>query len=140
MIELNFTFFVQLVNFLIALLVLNLILFRPIRENLRKRAELMASRLEEIEKFSNAAEEKLSSYEVSLDEARKQAQEIRSKLKEEGYAEEKSLVEAAMGEAAGVIKSAREKFEQERNAALKSLEAKVSDYAAKVASKILGEA
>jgi len=45
-----------------------------------------------------------------------------------------------MGEAAGVIKSAREKFEQERNAALKSLEAKVSDYAAKVASKILGEA
>ncbi|HCO11791.1 MAG TPA: hypothetical protein DIT19_01010 [Desulfonauticus sp.] len=140
MIELNFTFFVQLVNFLIALLVLNLILFRPIRENMRKRAELMASRLEEIEKFSNAAEEKLSSYEVSLDEARKQAQEIRSKLKEEGYAEEKSLVEAAMNEAAGVIKAARDKFEQERNAALKALETKVSDYAAKVASKILGEA
>lgn len=140
MIELNFTFFVQLVNFLIALLVLNLILFRPIRGILRKRADLMASRLEEIERFSNAAEEKISSYEASLDEARKQAQEIRGKLKEEGYAEEKSLVEAAMKEAAGVIKAARDKYEQEKSAALKSLESKVNDYAAKVASKILGEA
>lgn len=140
MIELNFTFFIQLVNFLIALLVLNLILYRPIRGIMRKRAELMSSRMEEIEKFTSAAEEKLGSYESALDEARKKAQEVRGQLKEEGYAEEKALLSAAMSEAAEVIKTARAKFEQEKSAALKSLEAKVNDYAAKVASKILGEA
>ncbi|MDQ7031860.1 MAG: ATP synthase F0 subunit B [Desulfonauticus sp.] len=140
MIDLNFTFFIQLVNFLIALMVLNLILYRPIRGIISKRAEFMSSRLEEIEKFTSAAEEKLESYNSALEEARKQAQSIRLELKEQGYLEEKSLLEKAMSEAAALIKEARAKFEQEKQVALKALEAKVADYAGKVASKVLGEA
>jgi len=140
MIDLDFSFFIQLVNFLIALLVLNMILYKPIRGILQKRAELMAKKLDEIETFTQAATEKLSVYEKSLDEARKQAQEIRSSLKEEGYQEEKSLVEKAMARAAEIIQKARAQFEQEKETALQALSAKINDFAAKVVSKVLGEA
>ena len=45
MIELNWTFFVQFANFVITLMVLNLVLYRPIRGIIKKRAEAMDQKL-----------------------------------------------------------------------------------------------
>jgi F-type H+-transporting ATPase subunit b len=56
MIDLDWTFFAQLVNFLVILTVLNLILFRPIRGIIKKRAEVMNEKLGSIESFTADAE------------------------------------------------------------------------------------
>ena len=67
MIDLNATFFVQLVNFVLILILLNVILIGPIRKILKKRAEFVASQMEGIESFASSADAKLKDYELSLD-------------------------------------------------------------------------
>ncbi len=140
MIELNVTFFIQLVNFLIVLLLLNLILYKPIRGMLRKRAEIMSERVSETERFSSSAEEKIKSYEKELDKARTKAGEIRSELKGEGFSIENEIVDVASGEAASIMKAAREKVSKEKETAIASLIKEVEKFAAKATEKILSKA
>lgn len=140
MIELNVTFFIQLVNFLIVLLLLNLILYKPIRGMLKKRAELMSKQVSKIEDFTKTAEDKMAAYEQDLDKARVKAQEIRTGLKEEGYENEKGIIQAANDEAGNLVKSARDKITKDKDAALSSLKKEVEKFASKAADKILSKA
>ncbi|MFN2268244.1 MAG: hypothetical protein ABR533_08200 [Desulfonatronovibrio sp.] len=140
MIDLNVTFFIQLVNFLIVLLLLNLILYKPIRGMLKKRAELMAQQVSKIENFTKTAENKMASYEQELDKARVKAQEIRTDLKEKGYESEKGIIQAANNEAGSMVKTARDKITKDKNAALSSLMKEVEKFASKATDKILSKA
>ncbi len=140
MIELNVTFFIQLVNFLVVLLLLNIILYKPIRGMLNKRAEIMSQTVSEIEKFSGTAREKLKDYEDELSKARAKAQDIRAGLKDEGYGKEKEIVESASAEAGSMIKAARDKISQEKGAAVASLKKEIDKFASKASEKILGKA
>ncbi len=140
MIELNVTFFIQFVNFLITLMVLNLILYRPIRGILKRRAEHLANRLAEVEGFNADAEQKLKSYEEALSAARGEAQSVRSSRQEEGYGEEKTIVDGASKEAASFIGAARQEIASETEAALTTLKGKVDEYAKAATGKILSKA
>lgn len=140
MIELNVTFFIQLVNFLIVLLLLNIILYKPIRGMLSKRAEIMSDKVSEVEKFSASAQEKMEAYESELDKARGKAQEIRTDFKGAGYARESEIVDAASGEAMSMVKAAREKISKEKDAAVTSLRKEVEKFAEKATEKILTKA
>ncbi len=140
MIELNVTFFIQFVNFLITLMVLNLILYRPIRGILKRRAEHLAQRLAEVEDFNTRAEEKLKGYEAALAAARGEAQTARTARQEEGYGEEHKIVEAASTKAASVLGAAREQIASEKDTALTALRGKIDAYAKAATGKILSKA
>lgn len=138
MLDLNATFLIQLANFIITIVVLNLILYKPIRGIIRKRAEVMGASLGEIEKFTKAADLKVADYEKALEEARRKGVEARNKFKDEGFGREKELVDAASREAATFMKSAREKIDADTKAASSALTAKVESYAQKATAKIFG--
>ena len=140
MIDLNYTFFVQLVNFLIILTVLNLILFRPIRGIIKKRAEVMSQKLGSIEDFAAKAEAKLESYKVALSGARVEAQQLRVALKAEGVAVESSVLAEAGAEAAEKVAAARKEIDGQKQTALKALRQEVATYAKNVANKVLSKA
>ena len=140
MIELNVTFFIQFVNFLITLMVLNLILYRPIRGILKRRAEHLAKRLAEVEEFNASAEEKLKSYEDALAHARGEAQTARITRQTEGYGEEKVIVEEASTQAASALGIAREQITSETDTALAILRGKIDAYAKAATGKILSKA
>lgn len=137
MIDLDYTFFVQLVNFLIILTVLNLILYRPIRGIIKKRAEVMNEKLASIEGFTADAESKLENYKASLRGARVEAQEIRVALKAEGSSAEASVLSKASAEAAEKVAAARKEIDAQKQAALRTLRGTVADYAKTVANKVL---
>jgi F-type H+-transporting ATPase subunit b len=140
MIELNVTFFIQFVNFLITLMVLNLILYRPIRGILKRRAEHLANRLAEVEDFNAQAEQKLASYEEVLATARGEAQAVRAGRQEEGYGEETTIVASASKEASSFVSAARQEIASETEAALTTLKGKVDEYAKAATGKILSKA
>ncbi len=98
------TIFIQAVNFLVTIFVLNVLLIKPIREIIKKRKGLMADQLEKIEGFNSNAETKVADYETQLAAARKEANDIRSAMKDEGTAEEQKLMSVAGDEASGTIK------------------------------------
>lgn len=140
MIDLDWTFFAQLVNFLIILTVLNLILFRPIRGIIKKRAEVMSEKLGSIEAFTAQAESKLENYKASLSGARVEAQQLRVSLKAEGTEAEAAVLSKAGAEAAEKVAAARKEIDGQKQAALKALRNEVAGYAKNVADKVLSKA
>ncbi len=140
MIDLDWTFFAQLVNFLIILTVLNLILFRPIRGIIKKRAEVMSEKLGSIEAFTAQAESKLENYKASLSGARVEAQQLRVSLKAEGSEAEAAVLSKAGAEAAEKVAAARKEIDGQKQAALKALRNEVAGYAKNVADKVLSKA
>ena len=137
MIDLDTSIVIQFINFLITLVVLNLLLIRPIREIIRKRAEKMSGLLQGAENFSARAADKLAGYQQSLDEARAAGTETRNSLREQGVAQEKDILEAAGADAAATLAEAKNRAEQEAGEARKSLQAQVGVLARQVADKIL---
>lgn len=140
MIDLDYTFFVQLVNFLVILTVLNLILYRPIRGIIKKRAEVMDEKLKAIDGFAADAEAKLVNYKAALSGAQTEAQDARMTLKAEGAAVEADLLGKASAEAAAKVTAARAEIEKQKEAALKSLRGSVDKYAKDVVGKVLSKA
>ena len=129
---------IQLVNFIIAILVLNLLLFKPIRDIIKKRKELVADQMGSIEKFNDQAEVKIKDYEASLDAVRREGVELRSQFKEQGVSEETKILSAAGQEASGTLQSARTEIKKEAGAAMDKLKGEVDAYAKKATEKILG--
>lgn len=140
MIDLNATFFVQLVNFVLILILLNVILVGPIRRILKKRAQFVSSQMEEIESFTTGADTKLADYEKALDAARQEATAARLAMKAEGQAKEKSVLDAAAAEAAGTVKEARTQIASQTETAKKALQAGVGGLASKAVAKVLAGA
>ncbi|MFW6324468.1 MAG: ATP synthase F0 subunit B [Desulfovibrionales bacterium] len=140
MIQPNITFFIQLINFLIILFVLNFLLYRPIRGIISKRTELMTGQLNDIERFTSQAEKKMADYEASLNEARRQGKELREDFRAQGYAEEKGLLEKASADASSYLQSAREEIEKKQKDAQGDLKGKIDSYAQLATEKVLGRA
>ena len=140
MIDLDYTFFVQLVNFLLILSVLNLVLYRPIRGIIKKRAEVMDEKLRSIDGFAADAEAKLANYATALQGSRAEAQAVRVALRGEAQSAEAGVLSAAANEAAQKISAARKDIDAQKQSALKVLRAEVSGYAKEVAQKVLSRA
>ena len=134
------TIFIQAVNFLVTIFVLNVLLIKPIREIIKKRNGLMADQLEKIEGFNSNAEGKVADYETQLAAARKEANDIRANMKTEGTAEEQKLMSAAGEEASGTIQAARAEIKAEVKSAMDQLTKDVDKFAEAATGKILGQA
>lgn len=139
MIDLDYSFFVQLVNFLITIYVLNTFLIRPLRGQIKERADLMADRMGEIEKFGAQAEGKMKDYEAALEAARKSGMEVRAQFKVQAEGEEVKLVESANQQAASTLKAARETIAVQVKEAMAKLKGEVTNYAQRATKKILGQ-
>ena len=137
MIDLDSTFFIQFVNFVFTLVVLNFLLIRPIREIIKRRNDAMSAMVDEAENFSASAEEKLKNYQKQLDAARHAGTDKRNSLKDEGTAQEKSILSAAGTEASATLKAERETVAGEVRTAMDGLKGQVDALAGKVAAKVL---
>jgi F-type H+-transporting ATPase subunit b len=140
MIDIDKTFLIQLVNFLITLIGLNILLVRPIREKIAERGKLMADQLGVIEDFNASAEEKLKSYQSAMDSARQQGLELRKELRAEGAASEQQIMSAAGKEVAAAMQAAQADIAGQVKNAKAALAGDVARFAQKATAKILGQA
>jgi len=138
MIEIDATFWVQLVNFIVSLIFLNFMLIKPIRGIIKKRSDSISSTLNETDSFANAAEAKIKNYEKALADARKQGAEQRMTLKDQGLKEEKHLVDSAGKGAQDALTAARSEIAKQVKVAMDSLKAQADALAQKAVGKVLG--
>ena len=138
MIDIDITFFIQFVNFLITLVVLNLILIRPIRDTIRRRSERMAGQIGDIESFTRSADAKMTEYGAALDAARRQGVEAKNALRDQGFAQEKIISETAGKEASDILRVARDAVAGQVKTAKTALKAEIEKLAQQAAAKILG--
>ena len=138
MISINATLFVQVINFLIIVFILNKILFKPILKSLAERDNLIeGSKVRAIE-LKQKGEEKLIEYNRALDQARLKASEGQVEIRKEAMAAAETMIQSAMAEEQKIIAQIRDEIKVEAEKAHIELKAQAENICNHVTLKILG--
>ena len=138
MLDLNLTMLFQLVNLFVALILLNVLLIRPIRNIIRQRKSVMDGMGSEAASFEEQAARRLADYEAQLQGARQEAGRNRAEGSAAGAAEQAALVSAAQQEAQTIMAQARETLRGEAEAAMSQLRGRIDEFADKAVARVLG--
>lgn len=128
----------SLIVFACLLTGLALVAWKPITEGLQKREKSIANSIENAERASKEAMEKLKQYETKLAEASTEAQRILADARKDAEAAGQRLLDAAQQEAADQRKRAVADIESAKAVALNELAEKSTDVAMTLASRIVG--
>jgi F-type H+-transporting ATPase subunit b len=108
------TFLFQIINFLVLLIILRRVLYKPIREIIEKRRSLIQQRIEEAEKIKKEAMELKENYQHELDKLHELKSRMLEKMNEEVEQARKKLIGRAEEEAARVIVKEKAVFDTEK--------------------------
>jgi len=140
MLSVDYSLFIQIANFLVLLIVLNAILFKPIRKILSQRAAEMTGFEERIQDFLIQSDRSSQELQENMVGARKEGFTHKEELKKEGLEKEKELVQEAMASTGDKVSEAKKKIESDILSARQGLEAEMSAFSRELAEKILGRA
>jgi F-type H+-transporting ATPase subunit b len=138
MIELNWTLFVQIFNFLLLVYLLNLVLFRPLRQGLKARQAQITSFEGDITQLSESEQGMLTQVQENLTDARRHGLSQREGLRQEGSQAEASLLEKVKQEVDAEWAKVEKKIKEDVAKARKTLQAQAQDFAQALAAKIIG--
>lgn len=112
-VNIDFTFVLQAINFIILAFVLYRFLFKPLTQFMEKRAEGIRHSLEEAKRARDEVVAARAEYEESLRTARQEAAALRQRMEREIEQERERLVHASREESQRMISQARSEIEQE---------------------------
>jgi F-type H+-transporting ATPase subunit b len=138
MINPDITLIIQMVNFLILLFLLNLILFRPIRNIIKERNQIIQNFNSDITSLKDEAQDSMERFEQKVLEAKKEGMAQISKMKGEGEQAEEELITATNTEVQAKIEEARKKVASDIQEARTQLQAQVQAFSVAVTEKVLG--
>ena len=138
MINLDIAFVIQLVNFLVLVLLLNIFLFKPIRKQLADRGALISGAKEKSAAVDREVQEKLASYEARMREIRAGAADERSALKKEAQLQEAAILEKARVESSEKLAGIKARVAKEAQEAGRFLKESAESLSADICEKILG--
>lgn len=138
MIELNLAFVVQLINFGILVLVLNIFLYKPIRKVLADRRAVIDSAREKAASVDEQVQAKMAQYEARLRDAKAGAGATRAEALKQAQAEETAVLEKARKEASDSLASIRAKVAKEAADARVLLRQQAEALSGDICEKILG--
>ena len=138
MLQLDFTLFIQIANFLVLMWVLNAILYGPIRRILGKRREEINNFHGLIENFQGQSAGYAKRIEEGTVEARKEGLKEKESLKRHGLEEEKQMLREASSVAAGRMDQTRKELEEKLVGVRQSLENEMALFSKELAEKVLG--
>ncbi len=108
------TFLLQIINFAVLLFILKRLLYKPVREIMEKRRNLISKNLEEIESAKREAEELKEKNQKELDRFKEMHLEMSEKMKEEVAEERKRLLSETDKEAAMIIEKENALFDSKK--------------------------
>jgi F-type H+-transporting ATPase subunit b len=129
---------IQIANFLLIIWILNLILYRPIRNILRQRKEKI-ERLElRIETYNEDAQKKDEAFASGIQEARTKGLREKETLLQAAAEEEKEIIANVNTKTQAELAEIRKKIVKDAEAVRVSLQQKVDQFANDICQKILG--
>ena len=138
MIKLDWTLFLQFANFVILLVVLNALLFKPLRAALAARKATIDGDLAKARALDGEIQAQVAEYEAKLQEARQRGSQERLALRQAALTEEARLLGGANEKASQRLQSLKEQVAAEAEAARQGLRAETEALARQVAGKVLG--
>ena len=138
MIKLDWTLFLQFANFMILMVVLNALLFKPLRAALQARREAIESSKAKVHDIDEQVQAQIARYEAQLQEARLQGAQERATLRKAGQEEEARILGAANQTAAEKLQTIKEQIQEEAGTARQALRNETEALAREIAGKVLG--
>ena len=139
MIELNATFFAQILNFLILVAILRAVAYKPIMRMLKKREDKIADSLNKADADAQKAESVLKDYQDQLAGARIKAQDILDKAERRAREDREASVQATKQEIEQMKKAAQAEIQRERERAVEQLKGEVVTLSIAAAGRIVAK-
>jgi F-type H+-transporting ATPase subunit b len=137
-INLDITFIIQIINFLVLMLVLNIVLYKPIRKLLADRAAEIAGGQEKAAALDAEVQDKMALYEIKLRDAKLKATEERGVMKKDAQGQEAVILDAARKEANASLAELKGKVEKEAAQARDYLKEQTRMLSLEICEKVLG--
>ena len=125
------------ISFVILLILLWKVAYKPITGALKKREETIRNTLEEAKKNRESSEALVQKYEAQIAQARDEAQKILAEGKILGENVRKEIIQKAHEEANQIVKRAQEEIKFQKEKALTELKESIADLAIMAASKVV---
>ena len=138
MIQIDWTLGAQLVTFLVLVFLLNMVLFRPIREALKKRQARMDAQEADINLMETQGQGLNSETMDKLAAARREGVKARESLKQEGSEAEAARLEEIKREVDQEWSQVEQQIKEDVARARKALQTQTQSFAQLLVSKILG--
>jgi F-type H+-transporting ATPase subunit b len=138
MLTIDYTLFIQILNFLFLILLLNIIVFRPIRNILNKRKKEISSDEDMAQAWSQKAEKYSAELETDMSDTRKKGIKEKDALKSDGMEEEQKMLKETYSIVEDKINRARIEIEVKIHKAGDSLNREIKGFSTDLAEKLLG--
>jgi F-type H+-transporting ATPase subunit b len=140
MIKIDVSVFLQIVNFIFLILVLNAVLYKPVRKILLQRKEKVNGLEQSVKTFTRDAQEKDESYLGGIKEARAKGLIEKENLLQSASEEEKVIIDKINEKAQADLEAVREQITKDTRQVSVSLEKEIDSFAEAIRQKILGRA
>jgi F-type H+-transporting ATPase subunit b len=138
MIDINSTFWIQLVNFVVLMLVLNVILYKPILSVMEKRKQHLQGLDDEVKSLEETVDRKVADYEEKLRQARLDAMNERNEIQRMASDEGKAVTDEARQEIAKLVEGFKKKMNKEMADVRKVLKSQAEKISVEISEKVLG--
>ena len=138
MIVIDGSVFMQIINFVFLIWILNTVLYIPIRKVLRQRNEKVAGLENNIDTSTRDSREKDASFELGIKDARKRGLKEKEALLQSAAEEEKRIIAKINEKAQSEISAIREKIAKDAKRVRETLQQEIEVFAEEIERKILG--
>ena len=138
MITIDITVIIQIINILILIVVMNAVLYKPVRTALSKRKEKVAELADSIETFQKNAELRKEEINRKLNDARSKAKEEIDKAKGAAQASTAESLAQVRQEATASKTNQLDEIQKQFTGAQQQLSGQIDSFASEMAAKILG--
>jgi F-type H+-transporting ATPase subunit b len=140
MVDINISFLVQLVNFLVLLVALNIILFKPVRAIMREREQGISGAFTDAKAAQERMQGLLDQYNASLAEAKQKAATAYNAFYQQGLDSQRDLISAERAKASEILDKARAEIAAAASTARADLKKEADRLSQDIAVKLLGRA
>lgn len=137
MIDLNATFFAQIVNFLVLVFILKKLAYKPVKKILKEREDKIAESLNKADADVAEAQAVLEERRKALAEARTKAEEIVTDAEKRASETREDSIRETKNEIAQMKKAAAAEIQRDRARAMEQLRADVVSLSMAAAGKII---
>lgn len=140
MIKLDVTLLIQFFNFVVLMVILNYLLYRPLRKVIQRRQENIQDSHQTAQQLEGQIEEKMTRYQEQLQAAKRKGAEERSLMRKSASEEEAKILAAAQAGAAEKLQQIKQQVQADTAEARAKLTKETGDLARQISSKVLGRA
>jgi F-type H+-transporting ATPase subunit b len=137
-VSLDYSLVIQIINFLLLIVILNLLLYKPLLGMIDRRKKHLDDSEAEINRLQETTEQKMATYEEKLSQSKTAALEQKNEIMGQGAEEAKAIIAAVRAEIPGLMEQFHARMEKEIGVAREILADHSQRLSVEIAEKVLG--